>query len=189
MQCGERLSCVQEPLAPAGNRMRAKEKIKTVPELQALCMEKQSGGCRVVFTNGCFDLLHLGHIRCLEEARGLGDLLVVAVNSDVSVRAIKGPLRPLLPQEERVELLAALQCVDYVTLFDAPDPLALIKMLRPDVLVKGADWSRDTMVGADLVESCGGRVVQIPLVPGLSTTRIIRKILDHYGTAKTSCHE
>jgi D-beta-D-heptose 7-phosphate kinase/D-beta-D-heptose 1-phosphate adenosyltransferase len=160
--------------------MRAREKVKTLEVLAALCREARESGRRVVFTNGCFDLLHLGHVRYLEEARLLGDLMVVGVNSDASVARIKGPLRPLIPQEERAEVLASLACVDWVTLFEEPDPLNLIAALRPDVLVKGADWARDRIVGADWVEACGGRVVSIPLTPHRSTSQIIEGIVDRY---------
>ncbi len=134
----------------------------------------------MVFTNGCFDLLHRGHVRYLEEARDWGDILVVAVNSDHSVRQIKGPSRPVLSQEERSEVLAALYCVDVVILFEEPDPLAVIEQIQPDVLVKGADWSRDQIIGADFVESIGGRVVQVPLLKGASTTGIIERVLASY---------
>ncbi len=137
---------------------------------------RKRNGQRVVFTNGCFDLLHPGHIRCLEQARSLGDLLVVAINSDASVRQLKGNARPLVPQEERAEILAALAAVDYVVIFDAPTPLELIARLRPDVLAKGGDWGPDEIVGREEVESAGGRVVSIPVEPGYSTTSILERI-------------
>jgi rfaE bifunctional protein nucleotidyltransferase chain/domain len=136
---------------------------------------KRNGG-QVVFTNGCFDLLHPGHVRCLEQARALGDLLVVAVNSDASVRQNKGSARPLLPGEERAELLAALACVDFVTIFDQVTPRELIARLLPDVLVKGGDWGAGEIVGREEVEASGGRVVSIPLVPGYSTSALIARI-------------
>jgi D-beta-D-heptose 7-phosphate kinase/D-beta-D-heptose 1-phosphate adenosyltransferase len=158
-------------------RMKARDKIKPASEARALCEAARQSGLRVVFTNGCFDLLHLGHVRYLEEARDLGDLLVVAINSDRSVKQIKGASRPVVGQEERSEVLAALHCVDIVVIFEEPDPLAVIRQLQPDVLVKGADWPHDRIIGADLVESRGGRVVPIPLVEGMSTTRIIERIL------------
>lgn len=139
----------------------------------------------MVFTNGCFDLLHLGHVRYLEEARSLGDFLVVGVNTDRSVSRIKGPLRPVTSQEERSEVLAALQCVDYVTLFDTPDPLPLIVALQPDILVKGADWAEDRIVGADVVLAKGGRVVRIPMIPNASTTAIIDRIVARFATGGT----
>jgi rfaE bifunctional protein nucleotidyltransferase chain/domain len=139
------------------------------------------GGKKIVFTNGCFDLLHIGHVRYLEAARAEGDVLVVGVNSDRSVRQIKGPGRPLVPENERAEVLASLACVDFVTLFDEPDPLVTIRSLMPDVLVKGADWGEDAIVGRDVVEAMGGRVVRIPLTEGASTSRIIEKILTNYA--------
>ncbi len=134
-------------------------------------------GKSIVFTNGCFDLLHVGHVRYLQEARTLGDLLVVGVNADSSVRNLsKGPDRPLLPDSQRAEVLAALACVDYVTIFNEPDPLRLILDVQPSVLVKGGDWSPDRIVGREIVEQRGGRVVSIPLVPDISTTTIVRRI-------------
>ena len=133
-------------------------------------------GRRVVFTNGCFDLLHPGHIRCLEQARSLGDALVVAINSDASVRQMKGAPRPILPQDERAELLAALASVDYVTVFDAPTPRDLIVRIIPDVLVKGGDWGPGEIVGREEVEAAGGRVVSIPLAPGYSTSALLERI-------------
>jgi rfaE bifunctional protein nucleotidyltransferase chain/domain len=136
----------------------------------------KEAGKRVVFTNGCFDLLHVGHIRSLREARRRGDCLVVAVNSDSSVRQIKGPGRPIVPQEQRAEVVAALECVDWVTIFDEPDPLALIRLLVPDVLVKGADWKETAIIGSDVVRAAGGKVVQTDLVPGISTTGFLEKI-------------
>ena len=137
---------------------------------------RKRNGQRVVFTNGCFDLLHPGHIRCLEQARSLGDLLVVAINSDASVRQLKGNGRPLVPQEERAEILAALAVVDYVVIFDALTPRELIVRLRPDVLAKGGDWGPDEIVGREEVESAGGCVVSIPLEPGYSTTSILERV-------------
>ena len=147
-------------------------------ELILRAAERKRNGERVVFTNGCFDLLHPGHARCLEQARALGDLLVVAINSDASVRQLKGDLRPLVPQAERAEVLAALAAVDYVVVFDAPTPRELIRALRPDVLVKGGDWGPDEIVGREEVETGGGRVVSVPLEPGYSTTAILEKILN-----------
>ena len=130
----------------------------------------------LVFTNGVFDLLHPGHVRYLQGARQLGDALVVGVNSDRSVRAIKGPTRPMNPEHERAEVIAALACVDAVVIFDEDDPLEIIRRLQPDVLVKGADWGQDAIIGRDVVEARGGRVVRIPLAEGYSTSAIIRKI-------------
>jgi D-glycero-beta-D-manno-heptose 1-phosphate adenylyltransferase len=151
-------------------------KIISQDELIPLITREKRNGRRVVFTNGCFDLLHPGHVRCLAEARSLGDLLVVAVNSDRSVRGNKGPERPLVPQNDRAEVLAALSSVDYVTIFDEPTPRDLIARLLPSVLVKGADWGPNDVVGREEVEAAGGRVVSIPLAPGYSTTSLLRKI-------------
>jgi D-beta-D-heptose 7-phosphate kinase/D-beta-D-heptose 1-phosphate adenosyltransferase len=151
-------------------------KIVSQDELIALITREKRDGRRVVFTNGCFDLLHPGHVRCLAEARALGDLLVVAVNSDCSVRGNKGPERPLVPQQDRAEVLAALASVDYVTIFDEPTPRDLIARVLPSVLVKGADWGQNEVVGREEVEAAGGRVVSIPLAPGYSTTSLLQKI-------------
>ena len=131
---------------------------------------------RVVLTNGCFDVLHVGHVSLLERAKRLGQVLIVAINSDRSVRAIKGPTRPIVCEQDRARVLAALGCVDYVTIFDEPTPLAVIAALLPDVLVKGADWSAGDIVGGELVRKAGGRVARIPLVRDRSTTTIIDRI-------------
>jgi D-beta-D-heptose 7-phosphate kinase/D-beta-D-heptose 1-phosphate adenosyltransferase len=138
--------------------------------------EARAQGRRIVFTNGCFDLLHVGHLHLLQRARALGDLLVVAINDDSSVRRLKGPGRPMIPEGQRAEMLAALRFVDYVTLFAEPTPLRLIQAAHPDVLVKGGDYTPDQIVGRDAVERQGGRVVVIPLLPGLSTTRLVDTI-------------
>jgi D-beta-D-heptose 7-phosphate kinase/D-beta-D-heptose 1-phosphate adenosyltransferase len=151
-------------------------KIVSQDELILLIAREKRNGRRVVFTNGCFDLLHPGHVRCLAEARALGDLLVVAVNSDRSVRGNKGPERPLVPQNDRAEVLAALCSVDYVTIFDEPTPRDLIASVLPSVLVKGADWGLNEVVGREEVEAAGGRVVSIPLARGYSTTSLLEKI-------------
>ncbi len=141
----------------------------------------RSPGKPVVFTNGCFDLLHVGHVRYLTAARALGGLLVVGLNSDASVRRIKGPRRPIIGQEQRAEVLSGLACVDFVTIFDEPDPLALIEAIQPDVLVKGADWALADIIGADAVLARGGRVERITIVPGASTSGIIDTIVARYG--------
>jgi rfaE bifunctional protein nucleotidyltransferase chain/domain len=134
-------------------------------------------GKRIVFTNGCFDLMHIGHTRYLQAAKALGDVLVVGVNSDRSVRSLdKAPDRPIVPEAQRAEVVAALRCVDFVVLFDESDPLRLITALQPDVLVKGDDWAIDRIVGRDVVEARGGVVKTIPLVPGLSTTALLQRI-------------
>ncbi|MBZ5513511.1 MAG: D-glycero-beta-D-manno-heptose 1-phosphate adenylyltransferase [Acidobacteriia bacterium] len=134
-------------------------------------------GERVVFTNGCFDLLHPGHTRYLAAARKLGDVLIVAMNSDASVRAIKGPRRPIFPEAERAELLAALEAVDYVTIFDDPTPQAIIARMLPNVLAKGGDWGPNEIVGRAEVEAAGGQVVSIPIVPGYSTSAMMQAAL------------
>lgn len=133
-------------------------------------------GERVVFTNGCFDLVHAGHARYLNRARALGDVLVIGLNTDASVRRLKGPSRPIVRQRHRAQMLAALGCVDYVVFFPDPTPERLIRALKPDVLVKGADWKADEIAGGRFVRSYGGRVTTVPLVRGLSTSEIIRRI-------------
>ena len=143
---------------------------------RATLAEWHASGRRVVFTNGVFDLLHRGHIEYLEDAARLGDHLVVGVNDDASVRRLKGPERPLVPEQERVELLEALACVDCVVLFGEDTPERLIGDVAPDVLVKGGDWEVDRIVGRDFVEARGGRVLSIPLREGLSTTRLVERI-------------
>ena len=156
------------------------EKILQREDLKDKVQALKKTGKKIVFTNGCFDFLHIGHVRYLKAARAEGDVLVVGVNSDHSVRKIKGPKRPVVPENERAEVLASLACVDFVTLFDEPDPLVTIRLLMPDVLVKGADWEEDAIVGRDVVEAKGGRVVRIALTEGASTSRIIEKILANY---------
>jgi len=155
---------------------QAPGKILPLDEAVDRVSELKRQGRRVVFTNGCFDLLHPGHIRYLEEARRLGDALVVAVNSDRSVRTLKGPGHPVVPEAERAEVLAALRSVDYVTIFDDPTPRAVIARLLPQVLVKGADWGPNEIVGREEVEAAGGRVVSLAVVPGYSTSALIEKI-------------
>jgi rfaE bifunctional protein nucleotidyltransferase chain/domain len=141
-------------------------------------------GRRIVFTNGCFDLLHPGHIGSLEQARALGDALVVGINSDASVRRLKGAGRPVLPERERAEILGAMECVDAVVIFDEPTPREVIARLLPDVLVKGGDWPGDQIVGREEVEAAGGRVVSVPVVAGYSTTEILRKIRESAPTSR-----
>ena len=133
---------------------------------------------KLVFTNGCFDLLHPGHIRSLEYARSLGDALIVGLNSDASVRQLKGEGRPVIPERERAEILAALECVDAVIIFDDLTPQRVIAALLPDILVKGGDWPGDQIIGREEVEAAGGRVVSVPVVQGYSTTEILKKIRD-----------
>src|SRR5438105_4353645 len=150
-----------------------------VLSLDELRLERERlrrAGRVVVFTNGCFDLLHPGHVRYLQQARELGDVLIVALNSDRAVRELKGEARPILNQEERAEVIAALGCVDYVTVFDDVSPQAVIATLLPDVLVKGGDWGLDQIIGREEVEAAGGRVLNLPFVAGSSTSEIIERI-------------
>jgi D-beta-D-heptose 7-phosphate kinase/D-beta-D-heptose 1-phosphate adenosyltransferase len=144
--------------------------------LRLILEQKRAEGKRIVFTNGCFDILHIGHLRLLRHARSLGDLLVLGLNTDASVQMGKGADRPVFPEEERAEMVASLDCVDHVTLFDEETPATLIGIVRPDVLVKGADYEGELVVGRDLVESYGGEVVLTPIVQGISTSRIIGRI-------------
>ena len=148
--------------------------------LSRLLAVERERGKRIVFTNGCFDLLHVGHVKYLQQARRLGDLLVLGLNTDASIRRLKGPKRPLIAEEERAHILAALGCIDYVVLFDEETPYELIKLLRPDILVKGGDYTLEGVVGRDLVEGWGGRVELINFVAGKSTTSTIEKILEAY---------
>ena len=164
-------------------------KVVSQDELVRIAAREKRQGRRVVFTNGCFDLLHPGHVRCLSQARALGDLLVVAVNSDASVRGNKGSDRPLVPQQDRAEVLASLSSVDYVTIFDDRTPRSLITRLLPDVLVKGADWGSDEIVGREEVEASGGRVVSIPLAPGYSTSKLLEKIRNAAGPSRADTSE
>jgi D-beta-D-heptose 7-phosphate kinase/D-beta-D-heptose 1-phosphate adenosyltransferase len=150
--------------------------VLTRSEAVAWAARLRAEGRTVVFTNGVFDLLHPGHVRYLADARAQGDVLIVAVNSDRSVRAIKGPTRPINAEQERAEVLAALTSVDAVVIFDEDDPLAIISAIQPDVLVKGSDWAADRIIGRDVVEARGGRVIRIEFAPGFSTTAMIEKI-------------
>jgi len=154
---------------------RARRKLLTRDAAARAVRAAHARGERIVFTNGCFDLLHVGHVRSLEQARSYGDRLLVAVNSDASVRRIKGHGRPLVPARQRAEVLAGLACVDWVVVFPENTPLTTIRALRPDVLAKGGDWSLDTIVGRREVEGWGGRVVRLREVPGVRTTRIIAR--------------
>jgi len=157
-----------------------RQKIKAKKELRRIIVGLKTKGKRVVFTNGCFDLLHIGHVRYLEKAKALGDVLVVGVNSDSSVRKLKGRRRPIQPEQDRAEILSALGCVDYVALFNEIDPLKLITALKPDVLVKGGDWTKEQTVGKEVVERSGGEVVILPFVKGASTSNLIETILKKY---------
>ena len=154
-----------------------KSKIVSLQKLQASLRRLKAKRKRVVFTNGTYDILHLGHVRYLQKARKLGDVLIVAVNSDASVKSYKDPSRPVNAEKDRLEVIAALGCVDYAILFTDPTPLRLIRALRPDVLVKGADWKKQDVAGAADVESWGGKVRRVTLLKGRSTSRMIEKIV------------
>ena len=160
--------------------MDAQSKIMKPGALADRLKDLRRAGKQVVFTNGCFDILHLGHVRYLCAAKNSGDLLVVGLNSDRSVRLIKGKRRPIMKQDHRTEILASLQVVDYVTLFDEPDPLKLIQLLKPSILVKGEDWAEDKIIGADYVKADGGRVIRLPLVGDESTSKIIERIVKRF---------
>ncbi len=164
--------------------MARMEKIVDSNDLKNRLDDLRRLGNRVVFTNGCFDILHAGHVRYLTEARSYGDILVVGLNSDQSVRLIKGEKRPIIPELQRAEVLAGLWCVDYVTLFHETDPLGLIEILKPDILVKGADWPEDRIIGGEIVTGRGGKVIRVRMVPGVSTSAIIDKICKVYGNQK-----
>jgi D-beta-D-heptose 7-phosphate kinase/D-beta-D-heptose 1-phosphate adenosyltransferase len=169
--------------------MNAAEKVLDRNTLKEKVDSLRKAEKRVVFTNGCFDIIHIGHIHLLQQAREQGDCLVVAVNSDSSVRQIKEPGRPVVPEGQRAEVVAALNCVDWVTIFAEPDPLVLIKLLKPDVLVKGTDWSEEEIVGAPDVREAGGQVLRIPLVPEISTSVILEKIRTTAASKKTKEQE
>ena len=157
-------------------------KVKNLEELVGIVDAHKKEGKKIVFTNGCYDLIHVGHVRCFQEGKKFGDVLIVAINSDRSIRSIKGFTRPIFPQEERAEIVSALESVDYVTIFDQDDPLQIITSIKPDILVKGGDWNLDTIVGRDVVESYGGKVFALPLVPGVSTTQIINNMCEKTNT-------
>ncbi|NQT91377.1 MAG: adenylyltransferase/cytidyltransferase family protein [Lentisphaerae bacterium] len=155
-------------------------KVQDLDELARLLGLRREAGEKVVFTNGCFDLLHQGHISLVRFSKQQGDLLVVGVNSDASARALKGPNRPILGQQERAGMLAALADVDYVVIFDSLEVTPVVERLRPDVLIKGGDYRPDGVVGHEIVESYGGRIVIAPLVEGISTTDIVERVMDRY---------
>ena len=154
----------------------AAARIRTNDEIRGLVSQLRSEGRRIVFTNGVFDLLHPGHVRYLRQARALGDALIVGVNGDGSVRRNKGPQRPINPERERAEVLAALDCVEAVVIFDEDTPADIVRLVQPDILVKGADWPPDQIVGRDTVEARGGRVVLMPVEQGYSTSAIIDRV-------------
>lgn len=157
------------------------KKILTWEELKKEVQRSRTEGKKIAFTNGCFDILHVGHIRYLKKAKNFGDILIIGLNTDRSIKLIKGEKRPIVPEKERAEVLAALEFVDYIVLFDEPDPLRLIEALTPDVLVKGADWAKGKIVGKETVKNAGGRVVRVPLVDRASSTGMIEKIIKVYG--------
>ena len=160
-------------MSPEPRPARARDKVLSLERATRAIRAAQRRGDEVVFTNGCFDWLHVGHVRSLEQARGLGDRLIVAVNSDASVRRLKGPTRPRVPARQRAEVLASLACVDWVVVFRADTPLRTIEALRPNLLAKGGDWKLDEIVGRAEVESWGGRVVRLREVPGVRTTMLL----------------
>ena len=160
------------------------EKIKSWDELKEIVDKTKKSGGKVVFTNGCFDLIHVGHTRYLQEAKKYGDIFIVAVNSDSSVRALKGDSRPIIHEDQRAEVLAALGCVDYVTIFSELDPLKLITYLKPDFLVKGGDWAVDSIIGKEVVEAEGGGVIRVSVIEGAATTNIVQRIIDRYAGEK-----
>lgn len=156
------------------------KKIKNLTELKPILDILRATGQKIVFTNGCFDLIHTGHTRYLAKAKSHGDVLVVALNSDASIRGIKGDKRPIMPEADRLETLAALEVVDYVVLFEEADPYRVISALQPDFLIKGGDWAVEKIIGRDVVEARGGKVVSVGYIEGASTTGIIEKIVKKY---------
>ena len=160
-------------------------KVYSQAELKKEIIQLKSAKKKIAFTNGCFDILHVGHARYLQEARKSGDVLVVAVNSDASVRVLKGTRRPIVPEAERAEMLAALSAVDFVTIFNELTPADIIAEIKPDVIIKGGDWSKEDIVGADMVESWGGKVIVTTLIEGASTTNVIDKVVSVCGGANS----
>lgn len=160
---------------------KLKNKIVLRSEIKAIAEAERSANKTIVFTNGCFDILHAGHVNYLEAAAAQGDILILGLNSDQSVKKIKGDKRPIINERQRAQVIAALACVDYVVIFDEPDPEALIRVVAPQVLAKGADWSEDKIIGGDFVKANNGRVARITLEPEISTTLIIERILKTFG--------
>ncbi len=172
------------PASPKNNYNQVtmiKNKIKGWEEAALLCDNFRSQDKKVVFTNGCFDILHSGHIQYLEQAKALGDILVLGLNSDDSVRRIKGAPRPIISEKDRAFVVAALQCVDLVVIFEQDTPYELIRLLKPDILVKGGDWKTEDIVGADIVQAYGGKVLSLPYRSGISTTELFRKIVEAFA--------
>ena len=160
----------------------SRSKVVSAQELQAVVQAVQAAGRVVVFTNGCFDLLHPGHIRLLQDAKQFGDILIAGLNSDDSVRRLKGDGRPIFAEDDRVSMLAALACVDYVVVFEDDTPIPLLERLHPDILVKGDEYRPDQVVGREVVAGYGGRVERVPVVAGLSTTDIVKRIMQAYAS-------
>ncbi len=158
------------------SRPRSLAKIKKLEALKRSLAQDRKAGKKIVFTNGCFDILHVGHVRYLSQARSLGDKLVIGLNADASVRNLKGPDRPVNRQNDRAEVLASLNAVDYVVLFSEPTPIKLIRAVQPDILVKGGDWKKKDIVGSDVVEARGGQVKSLPFAKGFSTTGLLDKL-------------
>jgi len=156
------------------------DKLKTLDELKDIVSNLKKQNKKVVFTNGCFDILHVGHVKYLQKAKTYGDILIVAINSDNSVKGIKGNMRPVMPQEDRAEILAALTCIDYILIFEEPDPVRVISELMPDVLVKGGDYQLGEIKGREIVTAAGGKVLTIPEIKGKSTTKVIQTIIEKY---------
>ena len=161
-----------------------KDKIKSWEEATHLCDNLRSQGKKIIFTNGCFDILHSGHIQYLEQAKALGDILFLGLNSDDSVRRIKGSPRPIVSEEERAFVVAGLQSVDFVVIFEQDTPYELIRLLKPDILVKGGDWNPEDIVGSDIVQGYGGRVLSLPYLEGISTTELFFKIAAAFSDKK-----
>lgn len=157
------------------------EKIKKKEEISHIAEKLKAENKVIIFTNGCFDILHSGHIKYLYDAKKLGDILIVGLNSDSSIKRIKGEKRPIINQEERAYIISALEMIDFIVIFDDDTPYELIKCIKPNILVKGGDWDIEKIVGKDIVESYGGKVLNIPFVEGKSTSNIIQRILDVYS--------
>lgn len=157
-------------------KSKLQSKIKNITPLKKIIAKLKAKGKRIVFTNGCFDLLHYGHVKYLADAKKMGDILIVAINSDASVKRIKGSSRPLVKESDRLKIIAALESVDYVVKFGEDTPFNTIKTIKPDILIKGADWKKKDIVGAKFISSCGGRVKTIKFIPRRSTTNLIKKI-------------
>ncbi len=155
-------------------------KIKSPKELKKIILRLRRQGKKIAFTNGCFDILHYGHVNYLEKTKGLADILVVAINSDSSIKRIKGNRRPIMNLKHRLRIIAALEAVDFVTSFSQDTPLDLIKLLKPDILVKGGDWNRFKIVGKDIAESYGGRAITLPFIKGQSSSQIIKRLLKRF---------